>query len=321
MIRITRRAAIIAGAATLAAPAVRAQGAAIRIVVPFAPGGSTDAVARLVAPGLTQRLGAPVVVENRGGAAGSIGTDAVAKARPDGQTWLLTFDSHATLAALLPQLPFNPERDLDPVMLIGGAPYVLACKPDKPFRSITDVVNGARARPDGVSFGSTGNGTIGHLTMVLLQGKTSTRMTHLPYRSGGLAVNDTVAGHVDMMIGSAAVVHPHVRGGTLRTFAQFGPQRLPALSDLPTVGEAGIQGLEAEAWWGVFAPHGTPQDAVARMNAALKESLSEDQVRRTMQDVQQARLIMSDPAGLDTFLKREVAKWGAVVRENNIRAD
>jgi tripartite-type tricarboxylate transporter receptor subunit TctC len=320
MNRITRRAALGA-AALLAAPAVRAQGAAIRIVVPFGPGGSTDAVARLVAPGLTQRLGAPVVVENRGGAAGSIGTDAVAKARPDGQTWLLTFDSHATLAALIPQLPFNPERDLDPVMLIGGAPYVLACKPDKPFRAITEVVAGARARPDGVSFGSTGNGTIGHLTMVLLQGRTGTRMTHLPYRSGGLAVNDTVAGHVDMMIGSAAVVHPHARSGTLRTFAQFGPQRLPALAELPTVAEAGIPGLEAEAWWGVFAPHGTPAEAVARMNAALRESLQEERVRTTMQEVQQARLIMSSPAELGSFVQREVAKWGAVVRENNIRAD
>lgn len=321
MNHITRRLALGAAAATLAAPALRAQGTPIRLVVPFAPGGSTDAVARLVSPGLTQRLGAPVIVENRGGAAGSIGTDVVAKARPDGLTWLLTFDSHATLAALLPQLPFNPDRDLDPVMLIGGAPYVLACKPDKPFRSITDVVNAARARPDGVSFASTGNGTIGHLTMVLLQGRTSTRMTHLPYRSGGLAVNDTVAGHTDMMIGSAAVVHPHVRGGTLRTFAQFGPQRLPALAELPTVGEAGIQGLEAEAWWGVFAPHGTPQDAVARMNAALRESLADPQVKRTMEEVQQARLIASSPAELGTFLQREVAKWGEVVRANGIRAD
>jgi tripartite-type tricarboxylate transporter receptor subunit TctC len=321
MNRITRRAALSAAAAIIAAPAVRAQGAAIRIVVPFAPGGSTDAVARLVAPGLTQRLGAPVVVDNRAGAAGSIGTDAVAKARPDGQTWLLTFDSHATLAALLPQLPFNPDRDLDPVMLIGGAPYVLASKPDKPFQSITDVVAAARARPEAVSFGSTGNGTIGHLTMVLLQGRTGTRMTHLPYRSGGLAVNDTVAGHVDMMIGSAAVVHPHARSGTLRSFAQFGPQRLPALSDLPTVEQAGIPGLEAEAWWGVFAPHGTPAAMVERMNAALRESLSEDRVRTTMQEVQQARLIMSSPAELGTFVQREVAKWGAVVRENGIRAD
>ena len=322
MTLISRRLALGAAAATIAAPALRAQSNAIRIVVPFAPGGSTDAVARLVSPGLTHRLGVPVVVDNRGGAAGSIGTDVVAKARPDGQTWLLTFDSHATLAALLgPQLPFDPAKDLDPVMLIGGAPYVLACKPDKPFRSITEVVDAAKKTPDGVSFASTGNGTIGHLTMVLLQNRTGTRMTHLPYRSGGLAVNDTVAGHTDMMIGSAAVVNPHVRGGTLRIFAQFGAQRLPGLSDLPTAGEAGFQGLEAEAWWGVFAPHGTPQDAVMRMNAALKESLQDPQVRRTMEETQQARLIMSDPQGLQTFLTREVAKWSAVVRENHIAAD
>lgn len=321
MTLLTRRLALGAAAATLAAPALRAQGTPIRIVVPFAPGGSTDAVARLVAPGLTQRLGAPVIVENRGGAAGSIGTDVVAKARPDGLTWLLTFDSHATLKALLPQLPFDPDRDLDPVMLIGGAPYVLACKPDKPFRSVTDVVNASKARPDSVSFASTGNGTIGHLTMVMLQSKTSTRMAHLPYRSGGLAVNDTVAGHTDMMIGSAAVVNPHARGGTLRIFAQFGPQRLPALSDLPTVGEAGIQGLEAEAWWGVLAPHGTPAEAVNRMNAALKEALNEERVRTTMETVQQARLIASSPTEFGAFLTREVTKWGEVVRANNIRAD
>lgn len=321
MNRIARRTLLGAAGAALAAPALRAQSNAIRVIVPFAPGGSTDAVARLLSPGLTQRLGAPVVVDNRGGAAGSIGTEAAVRSRPDGLTWLLTFDSHATLAALLPNLSFNPYRDLDPVMLIGGAPYVLACKPDKPFRSITDVVNAAKAQPDAVSYASTGNGTIGHLTMTLLQGKTHTQITHLPYRSGGLAVNDTVAGTTDMMIGSAAVVNPHARGGTLRIFAQFGPERLPALADLPTVAQSGIEGLEAEAWWGVFAPHGTPPEMVARMNAALKESLAEERVRTTMTETQQARLIASSPAELATFLDREVAKWGAVVRENHIRAD
>lgn len=321
MTAISRRAAL--GAATLfAAPRVaRAQGTAIRIIVPFGPGGSTDAVARLVSPGLQQRLGATVVVENRSGAAGSIGTDAVAKARPDGLTWLLTFDSHATLPALLPNLPFNLTRDLDPVMLIGGAPYVIACKPDKPYRTIADVVAAARARPDAVSYGSTGNGTIGHLTMILLQGRANLRMTHLPYRSGGLAVNDTVAGHVEMMIGSAAVVAPHVTGGSLRYVAQFGPERLPALRDMPTVSESGFDGLQAEAWWGVFAPHGTPAEAVTRMNAALRETLSEERARHQMTETQQARLVLSDPAALRDFLDRQIAVWGGVVRENRITAD
>jgi tripartite-type tricarboxylate transporter receptor subunit TctC len=163
MNHISRRAILGAG---LAAPGIVQAGSAhaqawpsgpIRIIVPFAAGGSTDAVARLASPGLTQRLGVPIVVENRSGAAGSLGTHAVAQARPDGNTWLLTFDSHATLPALLPNLPFNLTRDLDPVLLIGGAPYVIATRPDKPYRTLADVIAAARARPDAVTYGSTGN--------------------------------------------------------------------------------------------------------------------------------------------------------------------
>ena len=235
-------------------------------------------------------------VKSRRGAAGSIGTDAVAKARPDGQTWLLTFDSHATMPALLPSLPFNLTRDLDPVMLIGGAPYVIACRADKPFRSLTDVVNAAKAKPDGVSFGSTGNGTIGHLAMIQLQSRSGTRMTHIPYRSGGLAVNDTMAGTVDMMIGSAALVASQIAAGTFRALSQFGPARLPALSDLPTAEESGFPGLQAEAWWGVFEPAGTPAELVTRMNYALRETLSEERIRPPMRQTQQARPAMTDPS-------------------------
>ncbi len=324
MTQWSRRAALAAlGMAPFAA---RAQAPAwpngtIRIVVPFAPGGSTDAVARLVSPGLQQRLGVPIVVDNRSGAAGSIGTDVVAKAAPDGQTWLVTFDSHAVMPALLPRLPFDLTRDLDPVMLIGGAPYVVACKPDKPFRSLTDVVAAAKAKPDGVSFGSTGNGTIGHLTMILLQERAGIQMPHLPYRSGGLAVNDAVAGHVDMMIGSAALVTPQISAGTLRPVVQFGPERLPALREVATAEESGFPGLRAEAWWGVFAPHGTPAPVVARMNAALRETLSEERARRQMTETQQARLVLSDPPTLKSFLDGQVETWTRVVREHHIGAD
>ena len=320
--QITRRGAL---AASLALPAVaRAQdwpNGPVRIIVPFAPGGSTDAVARLASPGLQQRLGVPVVIENRSGAAGSLGTAAVAQARPDGQTWLLTFDSHATLPALLPNLPFNLQRDLDPVLLIGGAPYVVATRPDKPYRSLADIVAAARARPDGINYGSTGNGTVGHLAMILLQARTGTRMAHLPYRGGGLAVNDTVAGHVEMMIGSAALVAPHVAGGTLRPVAQFGPERLPALREVPTAAESGFPGLEAEAWWGVFAPAGTPAAAQARMRTALAEAYREERAMRTMTETQQARVVLGDGEALRGFLDREVAKWGAVVREHRVQAD
>ncbi|MCB4824315.1 tripartite tricarboxylate transporter substrate binding protein [Roseicella aerolata] len=319
---IGRRTALGLAGAALAAPALRAQGTApLRIIVPFAAGGSTDAVARLASPGLTQRLGQPVVVENRSGAAGAIGTEAVAKAAPDGLTWLLTFDSHAVLPALLPNLSFNLMRDLDPVMLIGGAPYVIATRPDRPYRTLADLVVAAKARPEAVSYGSTGNGTIGHLTMMLLQSRTGTRMPHIAYRGGGLAVNDTIAGHVEVMIGSAALLAPHIAGGTLRAIAQFGPARLPALAQVQAAEEAGFAGLQAEAWWGVFAPAGTPAPLVARMNAALRESLSEERARRQMEEAQQARLVLSDPPALQAFLERQVEVWGGVVRANGIRAD
>jgi tripartite-type tricarboxylate transporter receptor subunit TctC len=321
MTHLTRR-ATLAAASALALPGLaRAQGNSIRIIVPFAPGGSTDAVARLVAPGLTQRLGAPVVVENRAGAAGSIGADAVAKARPDGTTWLLTFDSHATIPALLRTPPFDVMTDLDPVMLIGGSPYAVATKADKPFRTIADAIAAARGRPEAVSYGSTGNGTIGHLSMILLGERANARMTHIPYRSGGLAVNDTVAGTVDMMIGSAALLLPHIAGGTLRPLLQFGPQRLSRLAETQTSAEAGFPNLEAEAWWGVFAPRGTPAPMVARMNAALRETLSEERPRQIMTETQQARLVLSSPEELRSFFARQVETWGGVVRANNIQPD
>ena len=317
-IRIPRRAVL---GLALAAPALAQPAAPIRIIVPFAPGGSTDAVARLVSPGLTQRLGAPVVVENRSGAAGAIGTEAVAKARPDGLTWLLTFDSHAVLPALFPNLAFDLTKDLDPVMLIGGAPYVIACRPDRPYRTLGDLMAAAKARPDAVSYGSTGNGTIGHLTMMLLQSRTGATMPHVAYRGGGLAVNDTIAGHVEAMIGSAALLAPQVAGGTLRAIAQFGPARLPALAAVQTAEEAGFPGMQAEAWWGVFGPGGTPAPLIARLNAALRETLSEERARSLMEEAQQARLVLSDPAGLAAFVEQQVAVWGKVVRDNAIRAD
>ena len=327
MVGITRRKALGGAALVGLAPALaHGQGSGwpngpIRIVVPFAAGGSTDAVARLAASGLQPRLGVPVVVENRSGAAGSIGTDLVAKAKPDGQTWLITFDSHATMPALLGRLPFDLTGDLDPVMLIGGAPYVIATQAAKPYRSMQDVIAAARARPEGVSYASTGNGTIGHLAMILLTDRAGVRMAHLPYRGGGLAVNDTVAGHVDCMIGSAALVAPQIAGGTLRPLLQFGATRLPALSGVPTAAEAGFPGLEAVAWWGVFAPHGTPEPIVSRLATALRETFQEERIRRQMEENQQARLDLAGAEELRRFLDRQIETWGRVVRENGVKAD
>jgi len=317
----------LAGAATFEA---RAQGAGpeaawpsgpIRIVVPFAPGGSTDAVARLAAPGLQRALGVSIVVENRGGAAGSLGTDVVAKARPDGLTWLLTFDSHAVLPALVPRLPFDLRQDLEPVTLIGGAPYVAACRPDKPFRDLAAVVAAAKARPGSVTFATPGNGTIGHLVMTLLGSRAGAPFQHLPYRGGGPAVNDAVAGHVDMVVGSAALLAPQVAGGTLRPLVQFGPQRLPGLAQVPTAEESGFPGLQAEAWWGVFAPARVPAPVVARFHEALVGAFRDERVSQQITEGQQARLVLAGPQELGRFVDGQIETWGRVVRENDIKAD
>ncbi|WP_161600761.1 Bug family tripartite tricarboxylate transporter substrate binding protein [Teichococcus oryzae] len=291
----------------------------IRIVVPFGPGGSTDAVARLAAPGLQQRLGVPIIIENRSGAAGSIGTDAAAKARPDGHTWLLTFDSHALMPILVPNLSFDLEKDLVPVTQIGRAPYVTACQPAKPYRSMTDIFNAARR--GGVSFGSTGNGTIGHLVMLMMAQRMGVELTHLPYRSGGLAVNDAVAGHVDLMIGSAALLAPHVSAGTLRPLMQLGSSRLPALTTVPTAMESGFPELTAEAWWGVFGPAGIPAPIVARFQAALIEAYREPRIAQQFQELNQAELVLGDAPALASFVQSQIRIWGGVARAHNVRPD
>jgi tripartite-type tricarboxylate transporter receptor subunit TctC len=320
-----RRAAVGGIAAGLAAPAIATAQAwpagPIRIVVPFPPGGSTDAVARLAAPGLQAALGVPIVVENRAGAAGSIGTGVVANAAPDGNTWLLTFDSHAVLEALLPSLGFSPARDLAPVMHIGGAPYVLATKPDKPFRSIADVIAAAKARPDTVSFGSTGNGTIGHLAMTLFGQRAGVKLTHIAYRGGGPAVTDAVAGVIDLVIGSAAVLAPQISGGRLRAVVQMGAERLPGLADTPTMQQSGFDGFVAEAWWCVFAPARTPAPVIARFHEALLAAFRDPRVVETMTNAQQARLVLSTPEECGRFVARETEVWSKVVRDYAIRPD
>jgi len=319
----TRR-AVLAGMAIAPVTRLRAETGAwpsetIRIVVPFAPGGSTDAAARLIAPGLQQRLGVPIIVENRSGAAGSIGSDVVAKAKPDGYTWLLTFDSHAVMPVLVPNLPFDIRKGFVPVTQIGRAPYVVACKPDKPYRRMEDAFEAAKR--GNVSFGSTGNGTIGHLVMLMMLQRKGVPMTHLPYRSGGLAVNDAVAGHVDMMIGSAALLAPQVSSGTLRPLLQLGEKRLSGLPDTPTAGEAGFQGLTAEAWWGVFGPAGVPEPVLKRFQAALIESYREPRAARQFTETNQAELVLEDGPALARFVERQISTWGEVARANHVKPD
>jgi tripartite-type tricarboxylate transporter receptor subunit TctC len=319
MADLTRRTVTGLLACLLARPAL-AQARLLTIVVPFPPGGSTDAMARLLQAGLRDRLGGTsVIVENKAGAAGSIGAAVVARSTPDGSSLLLTFDSHAVIPALFDKPPLDVENDLQPVLLAGTAPYVIAANASRPFKTFADVIAAAKAAPGKISFASVGVGTIGHLAMTVLSQKAGVDITHVPYKGGGPAMNDVLGGHVDMIVGSVALVLPHLAGENLRPLMQMGRTRLDALPDVPTAIESGYADFEALAWWGAFAPNGTPAPIIQRLSNALAATLSEDTVARRLKETQQITLLLEGPEKLRTFFAQQVRYWGAVVRENGIR--
>lgn len=322
MAQLTRR-SVMAGA-LLAPFAARAQSwpsGPIRIIVPYPAGGSVDAVARLAQAGLQQRLGVSVVVENRSGASGSTGTAIVAKAPPDGSTWLIVFDNHAVNPVLLPNFPFDNQKDLEPVSLIGTAPYMVATNPAKPYKSLADIIAAAKKAPGKVSYGSVGSGSIGHLAMVLLGKQAGIELTHVPYRGGAPAVNDALAGHIDLVNGSVALLTPQVAAGRLRPLWQHGSQRLPAHGTVPTIREAGFPGAEANAWWGAYAPAKTPKEIIDRFRTALVESLREPKAARQLTESQQMSLLLTAPETLRKFELEQTRIWGGVVSENGIKGD
>ena len=322
MSRLTRR-AVIAG--TVLAPLVaRAQtwpSGPIRIVVPFPAGGSVDAMARLAQAGLQQRLGVTIVVENRSGAAGTTGTATVAKSPPDGNTWLLTFDSHAVNPALQPNYPFDNQKNFEPVTLVGTAPYMVVTQPAKPYKTLADVIASAKQSPGKISYGSVGSGSIGHLVMVLLGKQAGIDIIHVPYRGGAPAMNDAIAGHIDLLNGSAALMTPHISAGRVRPVWQHGAKRLAAHPTVPTVGEGGFPGAEANAWWGVYAPARTPKEIIDRFRTAFVESLREEKPSKILTESQQMALVFSTPEELRKFELEQTRIWSSVVREHNIKGD
>src|ERR1044071_519614 len=321
--KLTRR-SVIAGAAALPfAPCVaQAQNwpsGPIRFIVPFPPGGSNDELARLVQTGLQQRLGANIIIENKPGASGAAGTTTVAKSPPDGNTWLFVFDTHSVNPYLM-NLQYDTEKDLDPVMLVATAPYLLAVNTKHEFKSLADVVAAAKAKSDGLSYASVGSGSIGHLFMVLLQKKTGVKLTHVPYRGGGPAMNDALGGHVDFIVGSVALITPQLGSGKLRPIVQTGEKRVTALPDVPTVAES-VADLTAYTWWGVFAPSGTPKPIVERFNKELAAAIREERVSKSLTESQLMTLVMSNPEDLRKFSTDQGKLWGPVVKENDIKGE
>jgi tripartite-type tricarboxylate transporter receptor subunit TctC len=293
----------------------------VKFIVPFPPGGSTDPMARMIGAKLTDSLGQQFIVENRPGAAGSIGAALVAKSPPDGYTYIFVFDTHAVNPSLIPNLPFDTVKDLAPVTLIGTAPMAIATGAAKPYKSFGDVVAAAKAKPGTVSIGSVGNGSLGHLTMILVQQASGINLIHVPYKGGGPMTADALGGQVDLAIGSVAVITPHVKGGKLRAIAVTGDKRSNAMPEVPALAEQGLPGFSALAWWAIFAPAGVPKPIMDKFHAELVKAFNLSDVRKLLTEQLGIDLVVGPPEGLQKWLADEMQRWGKVVRENNIRPD
>ena len=305
------------------APAARAQAAwpdrPVRVVVPWAPGGSTDAVARIIQQRLSERIGQTIVIENRGGASGAIGAGAAAQAAPDGYTWLLAFDTQGVNPGLM-RLPFDTVADFAPVTLIARGPMFLVTHADKPFKSIQDWLAAARKDPEKITYATSGSGTLAHLAMTLLASRGGFKVTHVPYRGGAPATTAMLSQEIDSYMTNAVVVMPHIRAGKLRPLAITTPARWPGLPEIPTFAEVGLPGAEAYTWWAFFGRTGTAQPILDKMGEALRATLNEPAIKERI-SAQGADVVAGSPDQLGTFLKEEIAKWSKVIADNNIKAE
>jgi tripartite-type tricarboxylate transporter receptor subunit TctC len=234
---------------------------------------------------------------------------------------LYVFDNHAVNPTLVANVPFDTLKDFAPVMLVGTAPYAIAAHPARPFQSFADVVKAAKAKPDSISVGSIGNGTLAHLTLALAQQAGGFRINHVPYKGGGPMTQDLIGGQVDLGIGSAALLTPHARAGKVRVVATTGEKRAHTLPDVPTLIEQGLPGVTVHAWWGILAISGTPKPILDKFHAELQKALSLPDVRKTLTETMGMELVASSPEALQKWIVSEMQRWGKVVRDNNIRAE
>ena len=315
---------LILAAAIFAAPA-RAQdsypGKVVTLVVPVPPGGAADFIARLVGRKLSDALGQPVVISNRGGASGTIASDNVAKAAPDGYTLLLnSITTHGIGPHLYTSLPYDSVKDFTPIVLVANLPLVMTINAGHEMKSVQDVIAYAKANPGKLSFASSGNGGAPHLAGELFQNVAGIKMLHVPYRGSGPAVIDVGAGRVDIMFDAVPSLLALIQAGKLRPLAAASAARNPIVPDVPTFGELGIKGMEISLWYGLAGPAGLPQPIAARLNAEIGKILLSDEVRENFAK-QGAVAAGGSPQEFAAFMRDESARWGEVVRNNGIKLE
>ncbi|MBB5667341.1 tripartite-type tricarboxylate transporter receptor subunit TctC [Rhizobium leguminosarum] len=325
---MTRRAGLALGFGVLAAFASGASAAAadfpdraVTMVVPFAAGGSTDVVARIVAQKMSEDLGQQVIVQNVAGAGGNLGADNVARAEPDGYTILMgTVATHALNPLILKSTPYDPETDFAPVSLLVVVPNVLVVNPELPAKTVQELIALLKAEPDKYSYASSGNGTPLHLSGELFKSMAGVSMQHIPYKGAGPALNDVIGNQVPIMFDNLPSSSSHIKAGTLRALAVTTAARAPSFPDVPTVAESGIPGYETYTWNALFAPAKTPNEVVMRLNASANKALKDPAVAERMKEFS-ATIVGSTPDELAAHVKAELAKWGPVVKGANIQME
>jgi tripartite-type tricarboxylate transporter receptor subunit TctC len=312
--------ALLSGGSAIAQPGPAYPTQPIKFIVPFTPGTGMDLIARHVGPKLTERLGQPVVVENRPGASGNIGAEAVAKAAPDGHTLMVGANTLVIAANLYKGVPFHPLKDFAPVTLAATTTMVLVVNPGTHIESVRELIARAKAAPGKLTYGSPGIATPHHMAMELFKDLTGTDLLHVPYKGSAGAVTDLVSGQIDVMFLPVHQVLPYKEAGRLRVLAAAGSKRHPAAPDLPTLGELGIKGAEAaDIWYAFYAPKDVPAPIIAKLNAELRAILAQPEAKSTLQKVG-LDVASSTPEQLFALMQRDYDRWGEIIRKNNIAA-
>lgn len=306
-----------AGQASRAASAQPYPTKPVRLIVPFAPGGSADNLARTLQPALIEVLGQPLVLDNRPGGSSTIGSELAVKAVPDGYTLLLITTTHTVNPGLM-KLPYDPVKDFAPVSLVVSQANILVVHPSVPARTVKELLALARAKPNTVNFASGGNGSSPHLSGELLKLVTGVQITHVPYKSSGPAVTDLLGGHVPMMFVGPLAVAQHIKSGRLRALAVAASKRSSMLPEVPTMAEAGAPGVETGTWYAILAPAKTPKAIIDKANSAVARVLQMPEIRTRLLS-QGVDIVGSSPEELGAHIKSEIAKWGKVIREANVR--